>query len=359
MAGDPYYYDNVGLLLPFDGANNSTIITDSSVSPKTVTVIGDAKISTADSMFGGASALFSGVAGGGYLSIASNPFFNFGTGPFALEAWVRPLSGGYANLPLIATNTAWTSGANAFYVSANGFRFASYVNGNPVVSYSYDFTTQWNLVGLERFGNIFTLRLNGTPVATGSASGSVNFSSGGTLIGASGWNSSERFKGFVDELRATNYNRYTDAFTPLNGPFPDYQAQLSGTISESLAANTFIARAYDVADGSLVGAKTFSDSSSFTIDIKTKAKACHVTVSTDGTIWQPNAVFALNSKVFPSNPVATPYYYKRLAAGTSGATEPTWLIIPGGRCNDGAVTDAWELVERLIQPITHGPLIPS
>jgi hypothetical protein len=360
MAGDPYYFDNVGLLLHCDGVNNSAVFTDSSPTPKAVTVSGDAKISTTDSKFGGASAFFTGVSGSGYLSIPSNAAFNFGADAFTIEAWVRVQAGGFSNLPVIATNTGWTSGANVFYVSAGNFRFASNVNGNPVVIHYYDFTTQWNHVALVRSGNTFTLFLNGAAVATGSASGSVNFSSGATLIGATGWNSSERFKGYIDELRVTKgVARYTTNFTPPPEPFPDFQAQLSGTISESLAANTFIARAYDVADGSLVGSTTFTDTVNFAINIKNKGKAYFVTVSADGAIWQPSVVYELNAKVFPTDPVSKPYYYKRLAAGTSGATEPTWPTTAGGRCDDGAVTDAWELVERLIQPVTHGPLIPT
>jgi len=45
-------------------------------------------------------------------------------------------------------------------------------------------------------------------------------------------------------------------------------------------------------------------------------------------------------------------------AGSSAATEPTWPTTPGGKCNDGT-TDDWECIERLVQPITHGPLIPT
>ena len=133
---------------------------------------------------------------------------------------------------------------------------------------------------------------------------------------------------------------------------------LSGVIVESLAANTFIARAYDVVSGALVGVAKITDTSSFTINGVAKIP-CYVTVSADYKAWQAETIYALDDKVFPSDPTATPYYYKRTVSGVSGTTEPTWPTTPAGQCNDGASVNAWERVERLIQPITHGPRIPS
>ena len=68
-AGEDPYYGNVSLLLYGDGANGSTTITDSSPTPKTVTAVGNAQISTAQSKFGGASIAFDGA--GDYLIVPS------------------------------------------------------------------------------------------------------------------------------------------------------------------------------------------------------------------------------------------------------------------------------------------------
>jgi hypothetical protein len=51
---DPQF-GSVSLLLHGDGTNGSTTITDSSPTPKTVTAVGNAQISTAQSKFGGVS----------------------------------------------------------------------------------------------------------------------------------------------------------------------------------------------------------------------------------------------------------------------------------------------------------------
>ena len=61
---DPYR-SQVSLLLHGDGANGSTTIVDSSPSPKTVTAVGNAQISTTQSKFGGSSLAFDGA--GDYL----------------------------------------------------------------------------------------------------------------------------------------------------------------------------------------------------------------------------------------------------------------------------------------------------
>ena len=77
----------VSLLLHMDGANNSTTFTDRSYSPKTVTAFGNAKISTAQSKFGGASAAFDGS--GDYIEFDRGTDLQFGAGDFTIEGWVN------------------------------------------------------------------------------------------------------------------------------------------------------------------------------------------------------------------------------------------------------------------------------
>jgi hypothetical protein len=55
---------NVSLLLHGNGTNGSTTITDNSPSPKTVTAVGNAQISTAQSKYGGGSIAFDGFSNG-------------------------------------------------------------------------------------------------------------------------------------------------------------------------------------------------------------------------------------------------------------------------------------------------------
>jgi hypothetical protein len=80
------YYSSVSLLLPMDGNNNSTVFTDYGPSARAVTAYGNAKISTAQSKFGGSSAFFDGT--GDFLSVANSDAFDFGSGDFAIETWI-------------------------------------------------------------------------------------------------------------------------------------------------------------------------------------------------------------------------------------------------------------------------------
>jgi hypothetical protein len=90
--------NEVSLLLHGDGTNGSTTITDSSLTPKTVTAVGNAQISTAQSKFGGASILLDGS--GDYLDVGSNSAFGYGLSDFTIETWV------YRNVSSALTTSA-------------------------------------------------------------------------------------------------------------------------------------------------------------------------------------------------------------------------------------------------------------
>jgi|GEM_PF-2211078 len=136
------------------------------------------------------------------------------------------------------------------------------------------------------------------------------------------------------------------------------QLLINGQIDENLASESWKVRATAVSDGTLISSDTVSNGP-FSLNIPvSKAQPLYVTVSADiGAQWEPNATVAVDQKAFPTDPVTSPYYYKANSAGQTGATEPIWPSTPGSTVQDGDIT--WECVERLIQPITHGPLIPS
>jgi hypothetical protein len=75
----------VSLLLNFNGANNSTSFVDSSPNGFSVTANGDAKISTAQSKFGGASGFFPTGSGHNLTIDKDDPLINVGTQDFTIE----------------------------------------------------------------------------------------------------------------------------------------------------------------------------------------------------------------------------------------------------------------------------------
>ena len=78
------------LLLEMNGADNSTIFTDSSVNNHGTVVYGDAKISTSWSIFGGAGGLLDG--NGDYLEIADHPSLRLGVIDWTTALYIRPLA---------------------------------------------------------------------------------------------------------------------------------------------------------------------------------------------------------------------------------------------------------------------------
>ena len=117
-------FSNVSLLLHGNGTDGSTSFVDSSGTPKTVTPFGSAQISTGQSKFGGASMLFDGAAD--YVTIPNSASFEFGTGEFTIEAFVRlaaELSGDPdAPYSVVDARGDYTSGvAFSFVVSGSGY----------------------------------------------------------------------------------------------------------------------------------------------------------------------------------------------------------------------------------------------
>lgn len=82
----------------------------------------------------------------------------------------------------------------------------------------------------------------------------------------------------------------------------------------------------------------------------------NITVSPkiDG-VWPVSTAIALDYLVIAVDPSATPHLWKCTTAGTTNSTEPSWNL--SGTTTDNTVT--WTYVDELVQPVTHGPLIPS
>ena len=139
---------------------------------------------------------------------------------------------------------------------------------------------------------------------------------------------------------------------------------ISGTITETLAVTQWLIRSYDYVTGALV-ASMVSPNGAFELSIPVGYWTPQsVTISPDqGIIWSPETAKDIGDLVFPNDPVTTPYYFQCTVSGTvgdgvTGTTEPDFNsnTLPGNTVVDGNVT--WEVVERMVQPITHSPLIP-
>ena len=220
---DPFR-SQVSLLLHGDGTNGSTTITDSSPSPKTVTAVGNAQISTAQSKFGGASVSLDGS--GDYLQAPTNPEFILGTGDFTLETWIYPLgfaSGAGNNdfAPLFDFRTqAGVAQVNVLFTFFGSSTLCLFVNGSIRITGSPISTSSWTHVALSRSGGVTKLFVNGNQAGS-NYSDTNNYVSPTLRLGAN-IGGDAFLNGYIDDLRITKgIARYTANFTPPTAPFPD------------------------------------------------------------------------------------------------------------------------------------------
>lgn len=206
--GDPFF-NNVVLYIKGDGENNSTNIIDSSPTPKTITISGDAKISTEQSKYGGSSLKFINFAGGtDYLDI-NDTSLNVSTsnGDFTLEAWLY-----YTDSFTSTTPFGWEINP-LFYMYFSKIYFReTYTDIIPFVSASFA-VNQWEHWAITREGTTYRLFKNGILLSSGIKSTLV---SGNIFIVGKNTNANGGgfMRGYIDSLRITKACRYIFNFDP-------------------------------------------------------------------------------------------------------------------------------------------------
>jgi hypothetical protein len=215
--GDPFY-TNVSLLLHCDGANGSTTFTDNSPSQKTITALGNAQITTVDPKFGTGAILLDGT--GDYVRASASADFNFGTGNFTIEFFVRwtNLVGPSGLHFLWDTGTAGTA---LRFQDGNNFLF--YLEGvvqSGILVTGLTINT-WYHIAVVRSGTSVNLYLDGILRGTRTTSAALGNSTLPFTMGALG-SGGFATQGRLDEFRVTKgVARYTANFTPPTAPFPN------------------------------------------------------------------------------------------------------------------------------------------
>jgi len=214
-------FGSVPLLLHGNGTNGSTTITDSSLTPKTVTAVGNAQISTAESKFGGAS--IGCISPSGQLSVAASQDFAFGSGDFTIELWYYPTTD--TSNQFVFTQYTSTQGIGShgltFNYEINNITW--YLNGNAstriLQTGGLPAINAWTHIAGVRNNGVVKLYFNGVALADQE-----------TILSSMG-KSNEVFEfgssikpviGYMDDIRITKgVARYTANFTPPTAPFPD------------------------------------------------------------------------------------------------------------------------------------------
>jgi hypothetical protein len=212
---DPYFA-NVSLLLHGDGANGSTTIVDNSPSPKTVTAVGDAQISTAQSKFGGASIAFDG--NGDYLSIPDNNDWDI-SGDYTVEFWARMPSQSTVNYALGYFGTTAVNGASGFALGHYLGTILLSLNGSITQSSAVLLTNTWQYIALVISGASAKVYVDGVSVI--STTSVTTTTSTSFIVGNYGNLDSNRyFNGYIDDLRITK--GVARSISLPTAPFPDF-----------------------------------------------------------------------------------------------------------------------------------------
>lgn len=219
LAESDPLFSNVALLLHFDGSNGSTTFTDSSGSPKTVTPSGNAKISTAQSKFGGASLELDGS--GDFLTATGLSGWNIRTTPFTIECFARRVPAGNQYFLCGAASTAdlTTSNAQDFYFgTVGGTLYVGDGATNNIAVASFVSDSAFQHVELSFDGTTYRVFFDGVTVAS-SATLLKNESIAAIQIGGRS-QESHFHQGWLDEFRLTiGAARHTANFTPPTAPF--------------------------------------------------------------------------------------------------------------------------------------------
>jgi len=220
---DPDFSSN-SLLLHFEGSNNSTTFTDSSANANTVSVFGNAKLSTSRSRFGEASGVFDGS--GDYLTCSAPPggLFDFASSDFTLQVSIYTTTA--SGIQQIAG--VWPSDATSSWrlIIVNDTIEFIWRSGSIItVSSSSCITTNtWLDIAVKRVGGDLLILCNATQVGIGSISSIASNPTGGLLdigrqrdgLGGNVWG----YNGNMDEMRITK--GVGRDIQPLTRSFPNY-----------------------------------------------------------------------------------------------------------------------------------------
>ena len=185
-----------------------------------ITAVGDAKVDSAQSKFGGSSYAFDGA--GDYLTIPDSPDWDLGAGDFTIDFWIRQ--------PVIATclpvaNYIAASKGWQVYLTTTGFYFYYSVDGTTALNKLFGThgmaVNTWCHLAAVRSGNNLLGFVNGVQLgATQDLTGVAIWNSTAPLsIGADGAGGAP-VNGWLDEIRISKgIARWTAPFSPPTAPY--------------------------------------------------------------------------------------------------------------------------------------------
>lgn len=199
-------FSTVKLLLPFDGSDASTTITDGSTTGHTVTARGNAQLDTAQKVFGTASLLLDGT--GDCVTVPDHADFVIGSNDAEISMRIRYAAAPGAQVAIVgqwdgSTNLSWVLGHGGsgytLDLSTNGSASTSFAGlpHVPTVDTWYDLT----LIVID--GRKFLLLLDGEINLVGTISADLYNSTNTLAIGGrdTGGSYDQGINGWIDNFR--------------------------------------------------------------------------------------------------------------------------------------------------------------
>lgn len=218
-------FADVSSLLHFNGTNGSTTFTDQ-VAGNTWTAT-NVTISTAQSLFGGGSGLFTGAPNSAIV-MPTNSKFNIGTNPWTLELSIYPNGTHQTGARLFQTSNGDVyAGINVALTSGQTFVLYMSVNGSSwAISGAVPFTLGtgvWNRVLIQYTGSLLQSFVNGSLASSSSATGLSPYynSSDSIVIGGQTVGTSRSINAYVDEFRFTNGLALVSYYPVTTAEFPN------------------------------------------------------------------------------------------------------------------------------------------
>ena len=208
-----------GVLCSMVGASFVTAQAEVIRSKKSIVAFGNAQVDTAQSQFGGASALFDGS--GDYLRIQTTSDLQLtSSGTWTIECWARFASVASSGNHHVLANYTFGGSFPGYGISVgvgtNGN--LAFWDGNAWTNFGTVVTNTWYHIAVVNEGGSGKGYLNGSQVFTRTINSNIANTVTDLFIG-SRTDTNGSLNGHIDELRISKSARYTANFTPATTPF--------------------------------------------------------------------------------------------------------------------------------------------
>lgn len=343
--------------------NTSASFLDSSSNAFTVTPVGNAAITTAQSVFGGASLVLDGT--GDYLTVPDNSAFDLSGGVWTVDSWVR-VSDLSSSRTIFSQQTDANNYLHCFINTDGSVETFIYASGSQVVGLVTDpglvVVNTWTHLAFVENGNDYYLFVNGVGYTTSDTDRPANYT--GTFQIGIRDGSTNPYIGWIDEFRVTKgVARWTASFTPSTSEYTSdantslllhfntpYSGPLDMLVHHTEGTNSAL---YGIVQGDLVikngSYLVEEDDAVFTSGVLSTAisegDSCWITNDTDGLFVKTigNAIAATTDQ--PGENCARIYRHKNRLIAEGSIAEPQRVNISRVGVGEWNQSDTWSLAD--------------